>query len=53
MSDEELREWRDVWLSRVMFNEFVGWPRETRTFDEYLQAVLAREAVSTHSERTA
>jgi len=41
LTDEETREHRDVWLSRMMFNQFVGWPPETRSFDEYL-AVVAR-----------
>lgn len=26
---------RGLWLSRLMFNQFVGWPPETRTFEEF------------------
>jgi hypothetical protein len=36
--DDEVRELRDLWLSRLMFNSFVGWEPETRTFPEFLEA---------------
>jgi hypothetical protein len=35
---EDERELRGVWLSRLMFNPFVGWPAETRTFEEFVEA---------------
>jgi hypothetical protein len=36
--DAEVLALRDIWLSRLMFNVFVGWPPETRSFDEFLAA---------------
>jgi len=36
MSEQEVLELRDVWLSRLMFNAFVGWAPETRSFEEFL-----------------
>jgi hypothetical protein len=36
--DDEVLALRDVWLSRLMFNMFVGWAPETRTFPEFLEA---------------
>ena len=39
VSDEDLRELRDLWMSRVMFNQFVGWPPETRSFDEFVRDI--------------
>ncbi len=30
------RELRGLWLSRLMFNMFVGWPPENRSFEEFL-----------------
>lgn len=35
--DDELLELRDVWLSRLMFNMFVGWAPETRSFEEFVR----------------
>ena len=32
----EERELLGLWLSRVMFNMFVGWPAETRSAEEFL-----------------
>ncbi len=33
--EEDERDLLGVWLSRVMFNEFAGFPRETRSFEEF------------------
>lgn len=38
LSDEEIDAARGVYLSRLMFNQFVGWSPETRSFDEFLEA---------------
>lgn len=35
-TDERERELLGLWLSRRMFNQFVGWPAETRTFEEFV-----------------
>ncbi len=34
--DQEVRALRDLWLSRLMFNQFVGWAPETRSFEQFL-----------------
>ncbi len=36
LSDDDERELLGLWLSRLMFNPFVGWPPETRSFEEFL-----------------
>ncbi len=33
MTDED--DLRSLWLSRLMFNMFVGWAPETRTFEQF------------------
>lgn len=40
LHDEEEcdRELRGLWMSRLMFNPFAGWPSETRTFEEFHDA---------------
>lgn len=38
ITDDEYRELHSVYLSRLMFNGIVGWPPETRTFEEYVEA---------------
>jgi hypothetical protein len=41
---EDERELLGLWLSRVMFNSFVGWPAETRTFEEFVAAARGGDA---------
>jgi hypothetical protein len=45
-ADDRERELRDLWLSRVMFNPFVRWPAETRTFEEFVAAHDALEVTT-------
>ena len=33
--EHELDELRGLWLSRLMFNPFVGWAPETRPFEQF------------------
>jgi hypothetical protein len=42
MDDERERELRGLWLSRLMFNPFVGWAPETRSFEEFVAIHEAR-----------
>lgn len=35
---KQIDELRELWLSRLMFNMFVGWELETRTFEEFALA---------------
>lgn len=37
LETEELDELRYLWLSRLMFNSFVGWPPEKRSFEEFVR----------------
>lgn len=39
--EARLDELRGVWLSRVLFNPFVGWAPETRSFDQFLDDHVA------------
>jgi hypothetical protein len=34
--EDDERELLGLWLSRLMFNQFVGWPPETRSFEEFV-----------------
>jgi hypothetical protein len=35
---DEMNELRGVWLSCLMFNRFVGFAPETRSFEEFLES---------------
>lgn len=41
---DELDELRGVWLDRLMFNMFVGWPPETRSFEQFAEDAIAARA---------
>ncbi len=43
LSYEDDRELRGLWLSRVMFNPYVGWPIETRTYEQFEEEIVTPE----------
>jgi len=45
LDDDTFRELHSIWLSRLMLNQFVGWPAETRSFEEFV-ADMERSCVS-------
>lgn len=48
LTDDEVDDLRDLWMSRLMFNPMVGWAPETRSFDEYVEAVVAARTTAVY-----